>query len=103
MYAETSALYHVLVLFILSMGIFSLNSLSMIPLLLMIPVLGEIVQFFMPGRTPDFMDLIHGYLGILVAYCLVRIWREMMPVLRKVQLHLHEKASKSHYGGNRFE
>jgi VanZ family protein len=96
MYADTSALYHVLVLFLLAMGIFSLKNLGLKTLLFMMPVLGETVQFFMPGRTPDFMDLIHGYLGILTACCLVRMWREIMPVWKKVQLRVNEKAAKSH-------
>jgi len=86
-----SAFYHVFVLFVFSVGVFSFKRLSMTILLFMIPVLGETVQVFMPGRTPDFIDVLHGYLGIVTGYCLVRLWREIKPVVRKDRLHFLKK------------
>jgi len=91
--AKTCALSHFLVLLILSVGVFPGRRLSMIVPLFVLPVLGEAVQFFMPDRTPDFMDVLHGYLGILVGYCLVQMWREIKPVVRKVRLHLKKKVT----------
>ncbi len=89
--AKTCALCHFLVLAILAVGVFSRRRPSMVILLFMIPVLGEIVQFFMPSRTPDFMDIVYGYLGIVAGYCLVQMWREIKPVVKKVHLHLKKK------------
>ncbi len=80
---QTDAFYHLSVLFILSIMIFPLKRSSLVALVLAIPALTEIVQFFMPGRVPDFMDAFHGYLGIILAYCLVQMWREIAPVARK--------------------
>ena len=91
--AKACALFHFLVLAILAVGVFSCRRPSMIILLFIIPVLGEIVQFFMPSRTPDFMDIVYGYLGILVGYCLVLMWREIKPVVKKVHLHLKKKVA----------
>lgn len=87
MEVTTGALYHVLVLFVLSMGVFSFKRVSIIILLFMSPVLGEVVQIFMPGRVPDFVDALYGYLGILAGYCLVQLWREISPTVRKVRLY----------------
>ena len=94
--AKTSAFYHVAVLFILSVGIFSFKRLSMIILLFTIPVLVETVQFFVPGRIPDFIDAVHGYLGILAGYCFVQMWREIKPVVIKVQFRLKKNIAERH-------
>ena len=50
------ALYHFLVLFILSIAVLLLRRPLPVALLLVIPVLTEILQVFMPGRTPALMD-----------------------------------------------
>ncbi len=94
---KLSVLYHVSVLFIPSLGVFALKRFNMIILLFMIPVLGEAVQFFMPGRTPDFMDIFHGYLGILAGYCCIRLWKELRPSMKKVlfQVNLAEKLRRA--------
>ena len=84
---KTDAIYHLASLFILSMIVFPLKRRSLVALLLMAPVLTEIIQFFMPGRVPDFMDALHGYLGIVLAYCLVQMWREIAPVVKEFRLH----------------
>ena len=97
---KISALYHVLVLFVVSLGVFSFKRFNLIVLLFMIPVLGEIVQFFLPGRTPEFIDVLHGYLGILGGYCFVQMCREIKPVAKKVQFHLRKKTAKRHWGQN---
>lgn len=94
--AKTSALYHVLVLFVLSIGVFSLKRVSMIVLLFMLPVLGETLQVFMPSRIPDLVDALHGYLGIVAGYCFVKMWIEIKPVVKKVQLDLKKKALERH-------
>jgi VanZ family protein len=75
-------------LFIISMIFFPLKRSRLVVLLLVIPALTEIVQFFVPGRVPDFMDAFHGYLGILLAYCLIQMWREILPAVKKFRLHL---------------
>jgi VanZ family protein len=86
----TDAIYHLSVLFILSIIVLPLKRSSLVALLLAIPALTEIVQFFMPGRIPDFMDAFHGYLGIILAYCLVQMWSEIAPVVKKLWLHSKE-------------
>ena len=82
------ALYHFLVLFILSIAILLLRRSRPVVLLLVIPVLTEILQFFVPGRTPYLMDVIYGYLGIVAGYCLVQMWREISPTVKNVQLYM---------------
>ena len=84
---ETDAVYHSLLLFLFSMMDFPLKRRSLVALILAIPALTEIAQFFMPGRVPDFMDAFHGYLGILLAYSLIQMWRELVPVVKKFRLH----------------
>jgi hypothetical protein len=86
------ALYHFLVLFILSLAVLLLRRPRPVALLLVIPVLTEILQVFMPGRTPALMDAIYGYLGILAGYCLVQLWREIGPTVRKVRLYMKRLA-----------
>jgi len=81
---QTGAFYHLSVLFILSIMVFPLKRSSLVALLLVVPALTEIVQFFLPSRVPDFMDAFHGYLGILLAFCLVQMWREIAPVVKKI-------------------
>ena len=81
---QTVAFYHLSVLFILSIMVFPLKRSSLVALLLVVPALTEIVQFFLPSRVPDFMDAFHGYLGILLAFCLVQMWREIAPVVKKI-------------------
>ena len=81
---QADAFYHLFLLFILSLMVFPLKRSSLVALVLAIPALTEIVQFFMPSRVPDFMDAFHGYLGIILAYCLVHMWRELAPVVRKI-------------------
>ena len=88
MYAQMDALYHFLVLFILSIPVLLLRRPRPVVLLLVIPLFTEILQFFMPGRTPDLMDAIYGYFGILVGYSLVRLWREISPTVKKVRLYM---------------
>jgi hypothetical protein len=67
MIVKTDAIYHLSLLFIIYMIFFPLKRSSLVVLLLVIPALTEIVQFFVVGRVPDFMDAFHGYLGILLA------------------------------------
>jgi hypothetical protein len=86
------SLYHFLVLFILSIAVLLLRRPRPVALLLVIPVLTEILQFFVPGRTPALMDAIYGYLGILAGYCLVQLWRETSPTVRKVRLYMKRLA-----------
>ena len=88
MSVKTDAIYHLSLLFIISMIFFPLKRSRLVVLLLVIPALTEIVQFFVPGRVPDFMDAFHGYLGILLAYCLIQMWREILPAVKKFRLHL---------------
>jgi VanZ family protein len=84
MAVHTDAFYHLFLLFILFLIVFPLKRSSIVALVLVVPALTEIVQFFIPGRVPDFMDAFHGYLGIILAYCLVQMWREIAPVVRKI-------------------
>jgi len=87
---KTDAIYHLSLLFLFSMMVFPLKRRSLVALILVIPALTEIVQFFMPSRVPDFMDAFHGYLGILLAYSLMLMWREIVPVVKKYRLHFKE-------------
>jgi VanZ family protein len=79
---QADALYHLFSLFILSIMVIPLKRNGLIVFVLVFPVLTEIAQFFMPSRVPDFMDAFHGYLGILLAYALVQMWREIAPVVK---------------------
>jgi glycopeptide antibiotics resistance protein len=94
MHADASAFYHVTILFILAIWGFSLKRLSIITLLFMIPVLGETVQFFIPSRTVDIMDVLHGYLGILAGYCVVKMWREIKPTVKTIKFYLEKQVLK---------
>jgi len=91
MIVKTDAIYHLSLLFIISMIFFPLKRSRLVVLLLVIPASTEIVQFFVPGRVPDFMDAFHGYLGILLAYCLIQMWREILLAVKKFRLHLQRK------------
>ena len=81
---QTDAFYHLSLMFIFSIMVFPLTRSSLVALVLAIPAVTEIVQFFLPNRVPDFMDAFHGYLGIILAYCLVQMWREIAPVVKKI-------------------
>lgn len=85
---QTDAICHLSLLFIISMIFFPLKRSCLVAVLLVIPSLAEIVQFFVPGRVPDFMDAFHGYLGILLAYCFIQMWREILPAVKKFRLLL---------------
>ena len=87
---KTDAIYHLSLLFLFSMMVFPLKRRSLVALILVIPALTEIVQFFVPSRVPDFMDAFYGYIGILLAYCVVQMWREIAPVVKKFRLHFKE-------------
>jgi VanZ family protein len=91
MVAKADAIYHLSLLFLLSMILLPLKRRSLAVLLLVIPGLIEIVQFFVPGRVPDFIDAFHGYLGILLAYCLIQMWGEIWPAVKKFRLHFKSK------------
>lgn len=84
---KTDAMYHLSLMFIFSLMIFPLRRRTLVALILVTPALVEIVQFLMPRRVPDFMDAFHGYLGILLAYCLMQMWRELIPTVKKFRLH----------------
>jgi VanZ family protein len=86
-----SALYHVSLLLVLSIWSFSVKRVSVKVLVLLMPVLGEAVQLFIPGRTPDFIDVFHGYLGILIGYCLVKMRRELKPAVKNVKFFINKK------------
>lgn len=51
--------------------------------LLLLPLVVEIAQLYIPGRTFDLLDLQFGVGGIICAYCLIRLYREMAPTFRK--------------------
>ena len=86
MSVKADAIYHLAFLFIVSMIFFPLKRSRLVVLLLLIPPLIEIVQVFVPGRVPDCIDAFHGYLGILLAYCLLQMWREILPAVKKFRL-----------------
>jgi len=88
---NSDAIYHLSLLFLISLIFFPLKRNRLVVLIFVIPVFTEIVQFFLPGRVPDFMDVFHGYLGILLARCLIQMWRELLPPLRKFRLHFEIK------------
>ncbi|UCG19882.1 MAG: VanZ family protein [Deltaproteobacteria bacterium] len=88
---NSDAIYHLSLLFLVSMIFIPLKRTLLIALIFVIPAFTEIVQFFVPGRVPDFMDAFHGYLGILLAYCLIQLWRELLPPLKKFRLNLQRQ------------
>ena len=90
---NSDAIYHLSLLFLISMIFFPLKRSRLVVLIFVIPPLTEIVQFFVPGRVPDFMDAFHGYLGILLAYCLIQMWKELLASLKKFWLHFESKSS----------
>ena len=92
---NSDAIYHLSLLFVISLIFFPLKRKRLIVLIFAIPVLTEIVQFFLPGRVPDFMDAFHGYLGIVLAYCLIQLWRELLPLQKKIRLHFESKKLQS--------
>jgi hypothetical protein len=91
-YANMDALYHFLVLFSLSIAVLLRKRPRPVALLLVIPVLTEILQFVIPGRTFALRDAMYGYLGILAGYCLVQLWREISHTVKKVRLYLKRLA-----------
>jgi VanZ family protein len=91
MVVKADAIYHLSLLFVLSMIFLPLKRSSLVVLLLVIPGLIKIVQFFVPGRVPDFIGAFHGYLGIFLAYCLIQMWREIWPAVKKFRLHLQRQ------------
>ena len=91
MIVETDAIRHLSLLFVISMIIFPLKRSCLVVLLLVIPPIIEFAQFFMPDRVPDVMDAFHGYLGILLAYCLIQMWQELLPAVKKLRLHLQRQ------------
>ena len=91
MHIKTDAIYHVSSLFCISLLFFPLKRSRFIVLLLLLPPLIEIAQFFVPGRVPDVMDAFHGYIGILLAYCLIQMWQELLPAIKKLRLHLQRQ------------
>ena len=91
MIVETDAIRHLSLLFVISMIIFPLKRSCLVVLLLVIPPIIEFAQFFMPDRVPDVMDAFHGYLGILLAYCLIRMWHELLPTLKKFRPYFESR------------
>ena len=63
-------------------------------LFLTIPFIIEIVQPFV-GRTFDWNDIFHDFLGIIMAYCAVRLWDEVYPIRAAIKRTVK---SKSHSG-----
>lgn len=48
-------------------------------LFLLSPFVVEIVQPFI-GRVFSWSDIFHDFLGIIMAYCMVRLWDEIYPI-----------------------
>ena len=88
---KTDAIYHVSSLFFISLIFFPLKRSRLIVSLFLLPPLVEIAQFFVPGRVPDVMDAFHGYMGIVLAYCLIHMWQELLPAVKKLRLHLQRQ------------
>jgi VanZ family protein len=88
---KTDAIYHVSSLFFVALIFFPLKRSRLLVLLFLLPPLIETAQFFVPGRVPDVMDAFHGYVGILLAYCLIQLWQELLPAVRKLRLHLQRQ------------
>ena len=59
---RTDEICHLSLLFTISMIVFPLKRRGLVTLLFLIPALIEIVQFFVPGRVPDLMDAVPGYI-----------------------------------------
>jgi len=75
--------------------------------LLSLPVVTELAQIPMLNRSFELNDIFHNYLGILLVYCIVKVWEEISPVIkRRVKIrrmfskpkfkHAHEVINEYH-------
>ena len=51
--------------------------------ILSIPALGEIAQFFIPSRTPEWIDFQVGICAAGAVLCLRKLYRDIAPVVRR--------------------
>ena len=52
-------------------------------IILAIPALGEIAQFFIPSRTPDWYDFQVGFCAAGAVLCIRKLYSEIAPVVRR--------------------
>jgi len=70
---------HIIVFFLAGLFAFLQRDKALSILFLTTPFIIEIVQPFV-GRTFDWNDIFHDFLGIIMAYCAVRLWDEIYPL-----------------------
>jgi hypothetical protein len=70
---------HIIVFFLVGLFAFLQRDKALSILFLTTPFIIEIVQPFV-GRTFDWNDIFHDFLGIIMAYCAVRLWDEIYPL-----------------------
>jgi len=51
--------------------------------ILALPFLGELVQFWLPGYTPDIQDALVGASAAAIIFCLRIMYREIAPVVKR--------------------
>ena len=51
--------------------------------LLLLPFVVEAAHLFMPSRTADWKDLVFGLGGVICGWCLITLYREITPTLRR--------------------
>lgn len=70
---------HIIVFFLAGLFAFLQRDKVLSILFLTTPFIIEIIQPFV-GRTFDWNDIFHDFLGIIMAYCVVRLWDEIYPL-----------------------
>lgn len=51
--------------------------------LFLLPFVVEAAHLFMPSRTADWKDLVFGLGGVICGWCLITLYRETAPTLRR--------------------
>jgi len=85
---------HITVYFLVGLFVFLQRDKALSILFLTTPFIVEIVQPFV-GRTFDWNDIFHDFLGIIMAYCAIRLWNEIYPIRAAIKRIVK---SKSHSG-----
>ena len=58
-------------------------------IIMALPFLGELVQFFMPSRTPSMQDALVGISAAVAVICLRMLYGEIAPVVRRYRRRKH--------------
>lgn len=84
---------HIIVYFLVGLFAFLQRDKALSILFLTTPFIIEIVQPFV-GRTFDWNDIFHDFLGIIMAYCAVHLWDEVYPIRAAIKRTVRGGGSK---------